>query len=106
MWITKHDAYSLKQNFISRETFIDIQLSCHFVVLLIKTFREKHPHLHVPLSCTGSDACENFFSKVGGMVRNERCYDGFDLLSSTGALNRIAEFQAGPILKFPAAHSK
>lgn len=106
MWITKHDVYTLKQNFISRETFMDIQLSCHFVVLLIKIFRDRYSHLAVPLSSTGSDACENFFSKVGGMVSNERCYDGCDLLSSAGALNRISEFQAGSNLSFPAAHSK
>lgn len=40
------------------------------------------------------------------MVRNERCYDGSDLLISAGELNRIAEFQASSILKFPMAHSK
>lgn len=106
MWIIEHGAYSLKQNFVSRETFLDIQLSCHFVVFLIKVFRDKYSHLPVPLSSTGSDACENFFSKVGGMVRNERCYDGYDLLSTAGALNRIAEMQAGSLLVFPATHSK
>ncbi|MCO5575578.1 hypothetical protein L7F22_029380 [Adiantum nelumboides] len=54
----------------------------------------------------GSDVCEHFFSKVGGMIRNERCYDGVDLLSSAGALNRLAEIQSSSILVFSVAHSK
>lgn len=102
----KQAVYTLKENFISREAFQDIQLSCHFAVLLIKVFREKFSHLKVPFSSTGSDTCENFFSKVGGMVRNERSYDGGDLLSSAVTLNRIAEIQSSSLLVFPAAHSK
>ena len=72
----------------------------------MKLVRNHYPHFPVPLSTTGSDACESFFSKVRGMIRNERCYDGCDLLGSVGALNRIAEFQAKKCLKFPTTHSK
>jgi hypothetical protein len=75
---------------------LDIQLSCHYNVLLIKLFRDPHNHLEVPLSLTGSDACKIFFSKVGGMIENERNYDGCDLVESAGAIARIAEFEANP----------
>ena len=37
-------------NFISQQCFIDIIMSCHFVILLIKMFRDKFPLLPVPLS--------------------------------------------------------
>ena len=86
---------------------MDIQLSCHYIVLLIKLFRDRHNHLEVPLSLTCSDACEIFFSKVGGMIQNERNYDGCDLVESAGAIARIAEFEANPEgPQFARAHKK
>lgn len=88
--------YNLKENFISRYTYLDIHISCHYVVLLIKLFSEKHSHLEVPLGLVGSNVCEIYFSKVGGMIKNERNYDGCDLVESIGAVTRIAEFEADP----------
>ena len=99
--------YNLATNFISRHAYLDIQLSCHYSVLLIKLFQEQHNHLEVPLSLTGSDAYEIFFSKVGGMIHNERNYDGCDLVESAGAISHIAEFEANPKRpQFAQAHKK
>jgi hypothetical protein len=50
-------------------------MSYHFVVLLVSIFRDRYPNLQVPLHLTGSDSCEIFFSKIGGMVGMERAYD-------------------------------
>ena len=50
------------KNFVSLQCFLDIQLSCHFVVLLICHFRDRFPNLPVPLHLTGSDSCEFFFT--------------------------------------------
>lgn len=74
--------------------------------MLIKFFSEKCIDIPLPLSGTGSDCCEIFFSKVGGMIQNERSYTGADLLETTNALNRVAEFQALGELLFPATHLK
>lgn len=63
------------RNFVSMQCFIDVQMSCHFVVLLICHFRDKYPHLPVLLHLTSNDACEFIFSKIGGMEGNERAYD-------------------------------
>ena len=99
--------YNLATNFISRQTYLAIQLSCHYSVLLIKLFRDRHCHLEVPLSLTSSDACEIFFSKVGGMNQNEQNYDGCDLVESVEAIARIAEFEANPKgPQFARAHKK
>ena len=96
--------YNLATNFISRQTYLDIQLSCHYSVLLIKLFQDRHSHLEVPLSLTGSNACEIFFSEVGGMIQNKRNYNGCDLVESAGA---IAEFEANPKgPQFAWAHKK
>jgi len=43
------------------------------------------------LHLTGSDVCENFFSKVGGMVGAERDYDFTYFLHVVGTLNRVVE---------------
>lgn len=72
LWIHQHSTYSLKKNFISKEAYMDIQLSCHFVVLLIRMFRDFYPTLKCPLHLTGSDAAEIYFSKIGGMIGQER----------------------------------
>ena len=58
---------SAHEAFVSQQCYIDIQISCHFVVLLIAHFRDKYSHLPVSLHLTGSDSCEVFFSKVEGM---------------------------------------
>lgn len=75
---------------IPMQTFLDIQMSVHFVVLLIIQFRDNFQHLPVPLHLTGSDACEQFFSKVGGMRGHERSYDFSELVDCATSLNRLA----------------
>lgn len=75
------------KNFVSQQCFIDVQLSCHFVVLLVIHFRNKYPHLHVPFHLTSSDSCGIFFSKVGCMVGLERAYDFHELVGSANTLN-------------------
>ena len=78
------------KNCIPMQTFLDIQMSVHFVVLLILQFRDNFRHLPVPLHLTGSDACEQFFSKVGGMRGHERSYDLAELVDCATNLNRLA----------------
>ena len=43
-------------------------------------FALKYRYLAINLSLWGFDACELFFSKVVGMLQNERSYDGCDLV--------------------------
>ena len=107
LWIHQHPSYSLKQNFISKEAYTDIQLSCHFVVLLIKMFRDFYPSLKCPLHLTGTYAAEIYFSKIGGMIGQERAFDFGDLLHSIGSLNKIAMHECSVDgLTFSRAHKK
>lgn len=71
-----------------------MQISCHYIVLLIKLFKKKYNHLEVPFSLPGSNVCEQYFSKVGGMISSKRNYDGCELADSSRALARIVEFEA------------
>lgn len=84
-----------KLHFISQQCFLDVQLSCHFIVLLICHFCDKYPHLVVPFHLTGSDSCEVFFSKVGGMVGMERAYDFQELLGAANIVNHLSQLEYG-----------
>jgi hypothetical protein len=95
------------KNFVSLQCFIDIQLSCHFVVLLICHFRDRCPELAVPLHLTGSDSCEIFFSRIGGMNGLERAYDFHELVNTANTLNHISAVEYGKNgLKFKKQHRK
>ena len=83
-------------NFISREAYQDVKISCHFAVLLMRLFHDKYSNLPCALHLTGSNVCENFFSKVVGMVGVERTYDFLDLLHAIGTLNRVVEEESNP----------
>ena len=99
--------FTIAQNFISQQCFIDIQIACNFVVLLVCHFRDKYSHLPVPLHLTGSDSCEIFFSKIGGMVGMERAYDFHELVSIANTLNRLSEIEYSENgLQFGRVHNK
>ena len=84
-----------------------MKISFHFVVLLMRLFRDQYSNLPCALHLTGSDVCENFFSKVGGMVGVERAYDFADLLHAIGTLNRVAEEESKPQgIRFNKYHKK
>lgn len=77
------------------------------MVLLIKLFRDAYDHLPVPFHLTGSDSCEIFFSKVGGMQGMERAYDFHELVGCANTVNKLAamEYRKNG-LQFDRAHNK
>jgi hypothetical protein len=103
----EYKTLTVQECFVSNQCYLDVQLSCHFVVLLIKYFKEFCPHLPVPLHLTGSDSCEIFFSKVGGMQGMERAYDFHELVGCASTVNKLAAIEYGENgLKFDRAHNK
>jgi hypothetical protein len=98
---------TVHESFVSNQCFLDVQISCHFVVLLIQYFRDFHRHLPILLHLTGSDACEIFFSKVGGMQGMERAYDFNEHVNCANTLNQLAAIEYGDNgLKFGRVHNK
>jgi hypothetical protein len=82
-------------------------MSCHFVVLLIKMFHDFYPVLEVPLYLTGSESCEIFFSRIGGMQGMERAYNFHELINCANALNQLSAVEYGENgLQFGQAHNK
>ena len=84
---------SAQEAFVNQQCFIDIQISCHFIVLLIAHFRDNYSHLSIPLHLTRSDSCEVFFFKAGRMQDMERAYDFHELLSCAYILNQLATLE-------------
>ena len=82
---------SLKTNFISRETYIDMLISCHFAVLLIKLTRDFTPGQPVSFKKSGSDVCEDHFSANGSFVVNKNTYNFLDMLHNTSKMTRLNE---------------
>jgi hypothetical protein len=79
----------------SKLCFVDVQMSCHFVVPLIRLFRDQYPTFPVPLHLIGSDACEIFFSKVDSMVGMERAYNFHELIRCANTFNQLAAVEYG-----------
>lgn len=87
---------NLKQNFISRECYCDISLSCHFAVLLISTFRDHFPHLACLLNITGSDCCEVHFSGCGSWIQNRHSVTFDEMRLYQAHKNRLEDMRAAP----------
>ena len=73
----------------------------------MRLFRDHYSNFPCVFHLIGLDVCENFLSKVGGMVGVERAYDFTDLLHAIGTLNRVAEEESNPQgLHFNKSHKK
>lgn len=95
-WIFKHPLFHVSKNFISREAFQDVVLSCHAAVLHIMATRDFTPQHPVNLSKIGSDCCEDYFSQNGQFVLNKHTYSFGDMLTNLSNLNRLLQIQASP----------
>lgn len=101
-WILITPGLSLKKNFLTRECFQDVLLSCHFVVILISYFRDEFPDLECALNITGTDCCERYFSENGSFVQNKHNYTFLEMLTNLGFMNRLQEIRSGNTnIQFP-----
>ena len=82
-WIKLSPVLTYKKNFLTSECFKDVLMSCHFAVLLIKYFAEWHPGVPLPMERTGTDACEEYFSMLGGWNMNKRTYTVHEAIMTT-----------------------
>ena len=107
LWICQSHGVNLKDNFITRETYLDLVISCHFVVLLIKATRDFANGQPVLLEKTGTDCCEDYFSQNGSFNMNKHTYSFPDMVNNLGSMNRLQEIRSdpeGPVIN--KAHEK
>ena len=93
-WVYQTGDLNLQQNFISRETYQDVLLSCHHVVLFIKASRDFAPHHPVCFQRLGSDVCEEYFSPNGSFVLNKHNYTIMDMFRNLTHMQRLQEIYA------------
>ena len=81
-------------------------LSCHHVVLFIKTSRDYAPNYPVSFERLGTDVCEEYFSANGSFIVNKHNYTMMDIYRNLGDMNRRQIFsdEQGP--NNPKQHRK
>ena len=101
LWVLKHDDLTLGRNFITRECFQDVILSCHNVILTVMAIRDLTPPRAVDLDRIGSNDCEKFFSATGSMAGNCRVYTWYQALLRIANRNHLNTIRARGNVRFP-----
>lgn len=82
------------KSFIRQQCVLNVQMSCHFIVLLVKHFRDKHPYLRSLFILPGVMVCNihksNGFLIIGSMNNMERSYDFHDLVNIVDTWNCLS----------------
>ena len=98
---------TLKTNFISRETFLDTLISCHFAVSFICYCRDFFPEMECHLNQAGTDCCETYFSTMGQWVGNKHNYTFGDMRRNQSHCIRLREIRSVDNgINFPKPHPK
>ena len=105
-WVVSSKAHKLSESFISRETYIDILISCHFSVLLILLTRDFSPDQPVNFAKSGSDVCEDFFSANGSFIVNKHTYSFLDMIRNSKRMSRLSEITSHGGLVMNKRHKK
>ena len=105
--VQRHPDLSLRRNCMTRETYVDVLISCHFAVLLISYMRDNVPHQECRLDLTGSDVLEDYWSKNGQWVGNHHNYNFCDLQRNTSHMIRLEQIRVDPSApEFAKPHPK
>ena len=99
-WVRNTKDMTLDTNFLSRECAQDVILSCHQILLLLKLFRDKYPHLECPFDRCGTDCCEDLFSALGSFVDNKHTYSVYDAIQTLRAKLDLERIKAHGNLNF------
>ena len=73
-WVIRQPHLVINRHLISRESYQDTLLSCHFAVSLIMYMAVRFPTVPCHLDLTGTDVVESYFSKNGQWVGNQHTY--------------------------------
>ena len=91
-YVANSNGLNLKENFMPRQTYSHVILSCFSCVLKIMAQRRLNPKLPVCLYKIGSNCCEENFSELGGFGRIagfKRNYTAGDAIEGIGDVNTL-----------------
>jgi hypothetical protein len=97
--VVKTPGMNLSTNFMPRQTYEHVILSCHGAINLMRLQRDVDPALPVALSKSGSDCCETAFSQISGFGNIAAlCRDGSvgESINSLSKLNTLQLYKADP----------
>lgn len=94
-FVLREPRLSPKKNFISRETYQDTIISCHFAVILISYMGDNFADVDCRLDLTGSHNVELFWSDVQ-WVGNHHNYHYGKLQSNVSHMIRLEQIKADP----------
>ena len=92
--ISRRQGVNLTKNFLSRQCYIDILLSCHAAVTMICYMRLNDQNVPCHLELTGTDVAESFFSTNGQWVGNRHNYCFARLERNLTHMVRLEEIRA------------
>ena len=95
-FVLRDPRLTLKKNFISRETYQDTIISCHFAVILISYMGDNFADVDCRLDLTGSDNVESFWSDNGQWVGNHHNYHYGELQSNVSHMIRLEQIKTDP----------
>jgi hypothetical protein len=94
--IQRRPGQNLAKHFLSRQTYIDVLLSCHASVAMICCMRENFSTAPCCLDLTGTDVVESFFSKNGQWVGNRHNYSFTRMERNLTHMIRLEEIRSDP----------
>ena len=86
-------SYPVETSFISLQTYNDMIIAGHSLILLMKVFSEYYPDLPFYPSTFGSDSCERLFSTCHGFYRGKTNLCMLDLLQICGRIVKLEELR-------------
>ena len=95
-FVLREPRLSLKKNFITRETYQDTIISCHFAVMFISYMGDNFSDVDCRLDLTGSDNVESFWSDNGQWVGNHHNYHYGELQSNVSHMIRLEQIKTDP----------
>ena len=91
-WVEK-STYPVKSSFIFLQTYNDVVIAGHSLILSMKVFSEYYPNLPFHPSTFGSDSCERLFSTCRGFYRGKTNLCMLDLLQICGRIVKLEELR-------------
>lgn len=91
-WINM-SSYTIESSFISLQTYNDMILAGHTLVISMKLFAEHFPDEHFHPKVFGSDSCERLFACLRGFYRGKSNLCMLDILDICGRILKLEELK-------------
>ena len=91
-WI-EMSSYTIESSFISLQTYNDMILAGHTLVISMKIFAEHFPDEHFHRKVFGSDSCERLFARLRGFYRGKSNLCMLDILDICGRILKLEELK-------------